>query len=255
MTQGLTAGNSILNLTNVRRLAQLIKYLETRPDGADGIGCFSGEPGLGKTVACTWAMVNMDAIHISVGRSWTTKTFLQQLLCELSIKPAGTIADMAMTAADELAGADRPLLIDEAGRAVAKGMIGHIRDLHDASGVSIVMIGMDDLPQQLRKWEQFDSRVIAWERAEYATLEDARSLAEKYAPGIDISDAVVAGVRTRNGGVPRRMRNDFLKLLDHCRRTGLTELTVDAMGGLPLARNQAPKPRPRAEMGEVDFNA
>ena len=78
MTQNLTTGNSILGMTNVALLTKVIKRLENRAHGLDGIGVFSGEPGLGKSIACAYAAASMDAIHISVQEMWTKKTLLQE---------------------------------------------------------------------------------------------------------------------------------------------------------------------------------
>ena len=255
MTQNLTTGNSILGMTNVALLTKVIKRLENRAHGLDGIGVFSGEPGLGKSIACAYAAASMDAIHISVQTMWTKKTLLEQILREVQVFPKKTLADMMMQVNQELALARRPLLIDEADRAVQRGMIEVIRDMYDGSSVPIVLIGMDQLPQNLRKWPQVDSRVLTWVQAEYADLGDAKMLAKMYAPGITISDQMIAVIRERNGAIPRRMVTDFALVLERCRELGLAEISLDQWGKSPLAQNKAPNPRNRAFIGEVDINA
>lgn len=255
MSQGLTTGNSILGMTNVALLTKVIKRLQGRAHGLDGIGVFSGEPGLGKTMACAYAAASLNAIHVSVQTMWTKKTLLEQILRELRVIPKRTLADMMMQVCDELALAGRTLLIDEADRAVKRGMIEVIRDMHDGSAVPIVLIGMDALPQDLRKWPQVDSRVLTWVQAEHATLADAKMLAKMYAPNITISEDMIALILERNGAIARRMVNDFARVLEKSNEMGLSQVSIDTWGKAPLAPNTAPKPRHRAIIGEVDYDA
>jgi len=265
MSQTLTTGNSILGMTNVRLLTTVIKRLQGRAHGLDGIGVLSGEPGLGKTIAAGYAAGTLDAIHISVQTLWTKKTLLENILIELGVltydpathrvTPAISQARMMAALNQALAIANRPLIIDEADRAVERNMIEVIRDIHDGSGASIVLIGMEDLPQKLKKAKQVDSRVLTWVQAEYATSADAVMLAGMYAPGISISPELLEAIRQRNGAVPRRMVNDLALVLETCRAASMQEISLDEWGKAPLAPNQAPRPRPRAQMGEIDYDA
>lgn len=255
MTQHLTTGNSILGMTNVSLLTKVIKRLQNRAHGLDGIGVFSGEPGLGKSIACAYATSSLDAIHISVQDMWTKMTLLRQILRELQVIPEKTGADMMMQVNQELAMARRTLLIDEADHALKRGMIEVIRGIHDGSSVPIVLIGMDKLPQNLRKFPQVDSRVLTWVQAEYANLSDATMLAKMYAPGLHISTEMIAVIRERNGAIPRRMVTDFALVLERCRELGLSEISLNKWGKSPFAPNKAPNPRNRAFIGEVDLNA
>ena len=131
----------------------LIKKLQNRHWGLPGMGVFHGPPGFGKTYACIHAAVVLDAIHISVQSLWTKKTLLTAILGELSIVPHKTLAEMMMQVNKGLSLAARPLIIDEADYAIDRGMIEIIRDFHDGSHMPVILIGMEMLPQKLRKWE------------------------------------------------------------------------------------------------------
>lgn len=253
MTQDLDIGESILGLTNVVRLAKLIKQLEGRTFGQPGIGVMNGEPGMGKSFACAYAASSMDAIHIELKRSWTLKMLLVQLLKKLHADQRGTIATLMDRAHVELAASRRTLIIDQADYAIARGMIEDIRDLHDGSDAPLVLIGLENMPQDLRKFDQVESRVLAWVPADYADFDDTRKLAHMYARGITISDEMLMIVQERNGAVPRRMATDFAKILQRSQEDGLSEVTVQTWGKQPLSRNEPPKPRNRAICAEVDL--
>lgn len=142
-----------------------------------------------------------------------------------------------------LASAGRTLIIDEADYAVDRGMIEVIRDMHDRSGMPVVLIGMELLPQKIRKWPLVDGRILTWTQAPPIDLRDARMLAEHYAPGIEIDDALIELVMTQNAGDARKMTTDFAHVLEQSALQGTTTMTLDKWGKAPFLRGEAPKPR------------
>jgi hypothetical protein len=74
-----------------------------------------------------------------------------------------------------------------------------------------------------------------------------------YAPGVTISDEMIEVIRQRNGAIPRRMVTDFAHVYEQSQVTGVMEMDLDKWGKAPLAQNQAPRPRNRAFIGEVDL--
>lgn len=245
MTVSQTTGNSIQLMRNVPLMTALIKRGQNRAFGLPGLLVFYGEPGLGKTMACAYAAANLDAIHISVQELWTKKTLLQQILRELRIPPRKTMADMLMQVNEGLAMSQRPLIIDEADEAVKRNMGGVIRGIQDGSAVPVVLVGMEKLPHHLKKWELIHSRVLYWQPAEYADLEDARMLASIYAPGITIQDDLMIKVLERNEQVPRRMATDLAHIREQCSLQGLTEVGMGQWGNASFPRNEPPPPRQR----------
>lgn len=243
MSENMEIGNSIQPLRNVAALAQLIKNLDGRKHGLPGMGVFHGPPGYGKTMAAVYAASALDAIHISVQELWTRKTLLQQVLRELGVAPEKTLADMMMQANQHLAIAARPLIIDEADYAVQRGLIQIIRDFHDGSDVPVILIGMEKLPQKLRKWELIDSRVKSWVAAQPANLKDARYLADFYAEGITIEDGLLQHILDRNTGNVRRTVVDIDFVHEQCKTMGLKEMTLQDWGKTSFPRDEAPAPR------------
>lgn len=243
MTQSMDLGNSIRPLRNVSALAALIRRLEDRAFGLPGMGTFYGPTGYGKTYAACHAAVALDAIHVSVQKLWTKKTLMTAILRELSIVPRSTMAEMMMQVNEGLAIAGRPLIIDEADYAIDRGMIEIIRDFHDGSSMPVVLIGMEMLPQKLRKWELVDGRMLAWTGAEPADLRDTRLLAQIYAEGIDIDDALLAKIVSVNRGSVRRISTDLAYVLEQSRQQGVARMTLDAWGDAPFLRGEAPAPR------------
>ena len=243
MTQSMDLGNSIRPLRNVAALVSLIKRVEGRQFGLPGMATFYGPTGFGKTYAAIHAAVALDAIHVSIQKMWTKKTLLGAILRELSIPPAKTMAEMMMQVNDGLARSGRTLIIDEADYAVARGMIEIIRDFHDGSSMPVILIGMEELPQKLRAWELVDGRMLAWAPAEPADLRDAQLLAQVYAKGIDVDDALLERIVAQHRGSVCRISTDLAYVLEQSRLQGVMEMTLDAWGDAPFLRGDAPAPR------------
>lgn len=243
MSQKLNLGNSIKPLRNVATLSKLVKRVETRQFGLPGMAVFHGKTGLGKTFACGYAAVHLDAIHITVDDTWTKKTLLTAVLKELREQPARTIPDMMAQAKPALARAGRTLIIDEADDAVDRNLIPTIRHLHDGSSMPVILVGMELLPQKLKKWELVDGRVLAWAPAEPADFKDAKLLADVYARDVQLDDALIKKIMEVNQGSVRRISVDLAYVVEQSRIQGQSTMTLDEWGDAPFLRGSAPLPR------------
>lgn len=243
MAQNMTTGNSVRPLRNVAALSTLISRLENRAFGLPGMATFHGPTGYGKTFAATHAAIKFDAIHVSVQRLWTISTLLEMILKQLRVIPARTRPKMLMQVCEHLLRAGRPLIIDEADYAIDRNMLVDIRDMYDGSLVPVILIGMERLPQKIKKWDLVDGRVGAWAPAEPADLRDAKMIADCYAPGLHLDDALIDHIRALHRGQVRRMSTDFAYVLERSRLLGVNKMTLKDWGDVPFLRGEAPAPR------------
>lgn len=243
MSQNMNTGNLIQPLKNVAALFKLIEDINLRQEGLPGMGVFSGYPGYGKSFAAQSCATALGAIHISILKSWTAKFFLEQLLVELKVTPKGSVAKLEQMACEKLLRTQQTVLIDETDFAVEKGYIEIIRDLHDVSGVPIIMIGMEELPQSLTRWEQVDSRVASYVQAQPADLKDGRMLADVYASGIEIDDGLLAHIIARNTGSARLIAKDLDHIKQQCVLTTVKKMTLQKWGNTAFHGTSAPKAR------------
>ena len=243
MAQSMNTGNSIQPLRNVAALATLIKRVEGRQYGLPGMAVFYGPTGLGKTFAASHAAARLDAIHISIQALWTKKTLLNAVLRELGIVPKKTMAEMMEQVNAGLAIAGRTLLVDEADYAIDRGMIEMLRDMQDGSSKPVILIGMEMLPQKLRKWELVDGRILEWTAAEPADLRDTKLLASVYAPDLEIDGALMERIMRVNKGSVRRISVDLAHVKEQARLQGEAVMTLDKWGDAPFLRGEAPSPR------------
>lgn len=220
-------------LKNVSALLLLADKLLYRPVGVPGFGCFSGYPGLGKSMACQKVQNMRQAIYLEARDWWTRKVFLEMVLAELGdMKPPRTIADM-MRRIISILGDDpgQLLILDEADKLVDKGMIELVRSLQADTQIPIVLVGEELLPQKLRSSERMFDRVLEWGLAQPCDVADARLLATRYCAGIEIADELLEEVARKAGGNARKIVVTLDKARNFAVNSGLSVLSLDTYDG------------------------
>jgi DNA transposition AAA+ family ATPase len=196
---------TIAPLTNCVIFDELLERVTSRHRNLPAMAAFCGFSGDGKTSSATYGAHKHQAYYIEVGASWTLAKFCRSLSIELGIPARGTIADMVDGIIGTLAHTQRPLIIDEFDHVVTRRYVENIREIHDKSGAAIVLIGEEELPYKLQRWERFHNRVLDWGRSQPCDLQDARTLAKIYAAEVQIADELLAMVVEKTGGNTRRV--------------------------------------------------
>ena len=236
--------NSVAPLANVARLTQLIERCQTRAFGLPGMGCFFGRAGLGKTSAATYASNSRHrAVHVEVMPIGGVKTLLGMIVAELGMKPKPTAAAMFEQAAQELAISGRPLIIDEADKILHETPIEIVRRLHDVSGVPVILMGEEGLPQMLQRWERVHSRMLSWVGAELATSADVDHLAKIYAGKVTLGADLKAALLAASNGSIRNVSTNLSHVSEHAATHGLHKIDLSDWGQRAFHTGVAPVPR------------
>jgi SpoVK/Ycf46/Vps4 family AAA+-type ATPase len=206
-------------------------------DGVPRMCLFYGPSGFGKTIACGHVAALTDAAYLQASSVWTGKTFLEKLAAELGITHLGSTASKILDQiADAFAQRPCPLVIDEMDHLVGKKSVELIRDIYEATGVPIMMVGEEALPAKLKEWERFDNRILKATAAQPATLEDGRLLRDLYVKEkFVLADDLVDHFTDECGGVTRRI----VVNLQEAQRVAIDELGTttidrDAWGNRPV---------------------
>jgi len=243
MTEQPTLYNSFAPLRNVVALTQLIERCDSRAHGLPGMAVFYGPSGFGKSTAAIFAANKYGALHIQVKSTWGARKICTSILSEAGVKPATTVADMQEQISEYLAVSDRPLLVDEADYLVSKRKIELIRDIHDGSNATVIMIGEEALPTRLKAWERIDGRIMSWVAAEPGTLADVAPLARIYAPGICVAEDLRRKILAASQGSIRRICTNLAHVNERARTRGVTEMNLETWGSGEFPSGIAPAPR------------
>lgn len=233
----------IADIANIGLCDVALEKAMERTSSLPGMVCLYGPSGFGKSVAATYVANRRRAYYVQAKSVWTKKHTLTAILAEMGMRPASTIPQMLDQAAQELAMSGRPLIVDEMDHLVEKNAVELIRDLYEASQSPILLIGEEQLPNKLKRWERFHGRVLSWVPAQPVTLADARKLVPLYASEIEIADDMLAHLVELSGGSVRRVVVNLEMIQDTALTSGWESVTRDVWGKTALYTGEAPKRR------------
>jgi DNA transposition AAA+ family ATPase len=253
MTDNHAPINSVAPLANVARLQKLVLTCQNRVDGLPGMGCFYGPAGFGKTTAGVYVTNKFSACHIEALPFGGAKKLLEMIVTELGMRPTRTVSTLFDQAAGELASTNRPLIIDEADQILTDRIIETVRHLHDKTLVPVILMGEEQLPQKLRRWERVNGRILEWVAAEPATLQDVDFLAPIYAPGVEIADELKVKLLAASANSIRNVSTNLANLAGHAKVQGLRRIGAAEWGNKAFHTGKAPEAR--RGLGAIDPKA
>ncbi len=243
MQQVVKKDKTIAPLVNVSLFSGLVERVVSRAEELPGIACFYGPSGYGKTFSATYSANKYRAYCVQIKSVWTRKKLCEEILKEIGITPERTIPAMVDQIAEELVGSKRPLIIDEADFLVTKSMIEVVRDIYESCYAPIILIGEENMPGNLAKWERVHNRILAMEKAKPASLDDTKHLARLYCPGVELADDLLAAVHEAAVGCTRRICVSLDRVREFAASRGASALarkdyTGELFTGRPLGRGQ-----------------
>ncbi len=237
---------NIAPLRNVSALLALVRRVQERSFSLPGMATFHGPSGYGKSSALVYTTLKTGAVAIQAKSIWKTPTPLcQAILAELGQKPEATISRMYEQIVDQLARTGAPLIIDEADHLMKNSMIEIIRDIYEGSNVPVILIGEEQMPQKLTKWERVHNRMLDWVGAEPSDLQDTAYLADIYAPGVTIGEDLLAHILDISDGNARRICVNLERTREVALTEGLECIGIAEFGERGLFTGAAPMPRKR----------
>jgi len=230
-------------LKNVAVCFGALQTALNRRNHLPGIVTIYGPSGWGKTVGALYASNCSRAYYTRVRSSWTKKALVSRILHEMGIEPERTVYDMSEQASEQLALSGRPLVLDEGDHLVERGLVELVRDIHDSSNAAILLIGEERLPQKLKRFQRFHSRVLQWHPAQPADFEDARQLRELYCDRVRVGDALLRRICEHAQGSVRRICVSLEHAREEALRRGLDRIDIDTWGKAEIFTGDAPRRR------------
>ena len=243
MTEPTALYNSVAPLANVARLAQLIKRIEQRENGLPGLGCIHGRAGLGKTTAAIYATNSLNACHVEALPIGGVKGLLKMIATELGERPQKTTDGIFEQICHQLARSQRPLIIDEADHILNDRSIEIVRRIHDVSYVPVILMGEENLPQRLQRWERVHSRILSWIGMEEASPQDVDHLARIYARDLTLGPDLKAALLAASRGSIRNVSTNLAHVKEFATVRGLQEISLALWGARAFHTGEAPTPR------------
>lgn len=145
---------------NVKGFINLIHNLKNKSDNISRIGLVYGNAGLGKTKTAIYLSIKFDTIYIRATNKMTTKWLLEEIAKELDEIPKFYTADIFRQCVNALKTSPQMIIIDEIDYLLTDfRTIETLRDLHDKTGVPIILVGMQLAKHKLKKHNHLFDRI------------------------------------------------------------------------------------------------
>ena len=240
-----TPAEPIAPLKNVAIANGALQAAMSRPQHLPGMVAFYGPSGWGKSFAAAYAANKQRAFYVECRSSWTRKALLLAIATEIGIQPAKTIYELVDQIAEQLLLTGRPLIIDEMDHIVEKSAVEIIRDIYEASQAAILLIGEEQFPRKLARWERFHNRILEWAQAQPCDLDDVKQLARMYCEGIKVDAKLLELLLTRSRAAARRICVNLERVRQFAEAEGHETITLDVWGKREFYTGDAPARRPQ----------
>lgn len=227
--------NRLAPVKNVATLQNAFQALKARDAGVPGMGLVHGETGAGKTTAVTWLMNRENAIYVRAAATWTPSAMLGKIMGELG---AEALARGSSAMVDHITNAmaidQRPLFVDEADYLLANlKMLETLRDIHDVSGLPVVLVGMAGIEKRLVHRQQLSRRISQWVGFKPCDLEDAAILARNVCE-VGIAEDLLAYVHAEAKGSMGHMVVGLSRIESLAKGQGWDAITSQQWGNRKL---------------------
>lgn len=145
---------------NVKNFIGLMNNLIDKSNEVPKMGLIYGDPGLGKTQTAVWWATKNDAVYVRAQNKMTCRWLLEKIVYELGESPSRKMADLIEQCITHLRLKPQVIIIDEVDYLINRHRIVEtLRDLHDLTGVPIVLIGMQESKTKLGKYRHLYDRI------------------------------------------------------------------------------------------------
>lgn len=229
----------IHNLDLVRTAAE---RLTGRTAGLPGMAALYGPAGYGKTTSALAIANENRAYFVQMRSAWGRKALLEKILLEMGARPHGTIPQMLDQVCEQLATSGRMLMIDEFDYCARnESLVELVRDIYEGSQATLLLLGEELLPNKLKKFERFHSRILSWIPAQPVNVNDAAQLSPIYCPGVHVGTDLLEHLVKLSSGSVRRVSVNLAAIYEAASVEGWDAVTRSTWGDRQIYTGEAPR--------------
>lgn len=183
--------NIFVKTKNIKAFITLVSNLQNTPKNIPRIGLVFGEPGLGKSRALLWLVMRENVALVTAKNGMSNRWFLKDLVTELGEEPSWYCSELFEQAVRKLVDKPRMLIVDEVDYLVnSSKSIETIRDLHDKTGIPVLLIGMGHVDKKLSRYKHFFDRILEIYKFVPFDLDDVKEIVTILSE-VEITDEVI----------------------------------------------------------------
>ena len=221
---------------NFRILTEAEKIVARRGAREASLVLIQGKYGIGKSELIErWASEN-GHVFIRSKRIWTNSSMLKDVATSLGLSVRGTATETENRIKEHLAISMQTLIFDEADyladiKSAAK--LETIRDISDVTGTMIFLIGMQDFPAVVQRYEHIASRVARIVQLHPLSLADVQTTC-KAKSEVALTPALVEQIHRDSGGRMRHILNAIANIEMWAEANSWAEVDVQHVKGRSL---------------------
>lgn len=143
---------------NWTSLVEAIEGVTQQHQGLPALVVVDGRAGLGKSETVMVYASRFDCVYLRALTCWTPRWMLLELAHELGFEGISPVSRLFGDCQRVLRHRLKPVFVDEADHLPLR-LLETLRDLHDTTGVPVVLVGMDQVRRKLARYPQFYSRI------------------------------------------------------------------------------------------------
>ena len=220
---------------NVKNFIGLMNNLIDKSNEVPKMGLIYGDPGLGKTQTAVWWATKNDAVYVRAQNKMTCRWLLEKIVYELGESPSRKMADLIEQCITHLRLKPQVIIIDEVDYLINRHRIVEtLRDLHDLTGVPIVLIGMQEAKTKLGKYRHLYDRISEIIEFKPFSKDDMDIIVEELSE-IKITDEAKEIFFEKTNRFRQVIKG--ISLLENLAKTnGLTKIDVKQVKGLTIEK-------------------
>ena len=209
---------------NVRAFVALAERLKNAKSNIPKIGLVYGEPGLGKTNTVLWWTLKQNAVLVTATNGMSRIWFLKTLVKELGEEPKKSSYDLFDQAVTKLIEKPRMLIVDEVDYLVdSTRAIETVRDLHDKTGIPVLLVGMGAVDKKLKRFKHLYDRILGIYKFVPFDFDDIKQIVTTLCE-IPVDDDVIE-IISKNANRLRQIVIHILKIEELAQTNGYKKIT------------------------------
>jgi len=164
---------AFIKTRNVKNFVALMENLKKCPSNIPKMALVYGGHGLGKSQTILWWATNNDAVYVRANQGMTSRWLLSEIAEELGEVPFWHTQETFNLIEKNLNLNQKIIIVDEIDYLISnQNTIETLRDLHDRTGVPIVLVGMGMADKKIARYKHLEDRFFEKLKFEHFNQQD-----------------------------------------------------------------------------------
>lgn len=220
---------------NFKRLKEAEKLVAKRGAREAGLVIVKGVFGIGKSELTERWAADSGYVFVRAKETWTKRALLDELAEKMGLAKGGRNQEVQARIIGKVAVDMVPLIVDEADFLVRStaSLLEVLRDITDLTGTMCFLVGMEQFPMKVARYQHIASRVAKVVELETLSLTDVKTTVAAKAE-VAMDDDVIAEMHRQSRGRMRLVLNAIANVEQWAQANSWKAITLKHLDGKAL---------------------